>query len=216
MIFYQTDNYYFIIDSNFEKEHIANICNMIQERTGRIEEFLGLEPYTSTKKSKYIIKYHQNRVGHFAPNVIFCQTENLKNIDEPFIHEECHNIVYGTFGMLPCFIFEGLAEYIQFKFISDINDRVMFITDRIKAIAELEKKSLNLLTNQKKTDIPFLRNMFFYRAGMEFVKYLFEAYDVDYIHDIFTMFNQDQKKYLNMIMPLFHQWIDKLSRGECC
>ena len=211
MDIFTRDGYIFKFETGCSKEKKESICDLIQGRIALISDILGIPIYPYIKKTTYIIKECEFKRGYFGDSMIICETNDIANTIEPFVHEECHDIAYRKWGLLPCFLFEGLSEYVQYiiKF-GKAECMDFYYFDLNEATKELIKKSENILHNTDKHKIPFARQFYFYKAGQSFICYLYKVLGNEYVDMFLSYFYHDYEIYKKNAEKYFKEWIDNL------
>ena len=206
-------NYIFMVyfsDIHLAFDVIHDRCKEIDYRVDEISKILNIDTPLYSIKTKYFIKHSTNTLGKFQKNLIYCESPHWDNLYEPFVHEECHDITFRKWGILPCFLFEGIAEYVLFS--SERKDPSVFdfaISCQEKCKKELQKRKDNLLSNTDKNQIPFFKYTYFYRAGRSFITSIINNFSMEALHHLFALFNDNYVLYLEVISEYYDTWVNQ-------
>lgn len=211
-----TEHFIFMFDKNCPKSWVDNLSAQAEKRFQYVLDFFKAPAQKSKKKTIYKVNMDSNEKGRYAPFHISCSVPMETNLLHPFVHEEVHNVTFIIYGKLPCFWFEGIAEYLQRKIAGEATADFSFLReeeDREKFTNFIREHFEWLITEYDYEKFAELRSEFWlYTLAENFIDLIIENYGVDFFLDILKMMQDENIEEVHEILKgeIMGKWISSI------
>lgn len=210
IIIMSTKNYLFIFDNINCKDWIKTFIHLVENRKLLIEEILKID-IDKEPKTTYRVSLKEKNEGHYYENKIICGIKDLNNYTHPFVHEEVHNIIFHKYGYLPCFIFDGIAEYVKNEIIKKKHNKLDYfktLEEKKKTIYYLKANIIQLLTSYDYMEIrKHSKEIWVYTLAESFISFIISAKGLSYLKKIFNMYNKEENVFELITEDIINSWL---------
>lgn len=207
-------NYLYCFNDSAPTHWMYTLPVIVQKRNTEIKKLFNCKNI-SNKKTIYIVDSSECERGRYSPYNIFCSAKKSSDLYHPFIHEETHDIIFREFGMLPCFIFEGLAEYVQRWFCSQKLNDLSFLHNeesKLYTVKYMREKIYWLLNEYDFNKYNDSRNyVWIYTLGENFINFIIEKYSFEFLLKILRVYEKRENRIFDYITDdIIREWIDRI------
>lgn len=215
----ETEHFTFYFDTAVPELWLDKLPGDSENRIVKMCRYTNMENAACQSKSKYFVKISNKCSGKYAEKIIACQAPENSELLYPFIHEEMHDFTYNHWGVLPCFWFEGIAEYFQYYILQQDPLKVNFLSKD-----NLYTRTKELLCREDFLNLTFLYDYdhfkkeasgtWIYSIARHFTAYIAATKNKEYLFNIFTVMAAKEELPLEELRSMVQAWTESVFTGE--